>query len=719
MRRLHRRTARARRCFGFAVALVALAATASTTVILRSPERAGAASTAGYWLVGTDGGVFNFGQAGFYGSTGGVPLNQPIVGLGPAPSGRGYWMVASDGGIFAFGDAGFHGSMGGKPLNKPIVALAPTKSGRGYWLVAADGGIFAFGDAGFYGSMGGSHLNKPIVDIAATPTGRGYWLTSTDGGIFAFGDAGFFGSTGAIDLVKRIQAMTPAPSGRGYWLVAGDGGIFAFGDAGFFGSAAASGGAEKRVIDIAPSATGHGYYVTTSNGQILAYGDAKNYGGTDQMRLNNRIVAMSAMNAGEPPVAVEDVLGIDEDLPVTVDVLANDRDPDGGQLSVKDVGAPLRGVAAPSGRGVTYTPNADYNGPDFFNYTVSDDNGNTATGRVNITIKAVDDKPAVVPDTAAGPEDTPVAIPVLANDTGLGDGLKTLTVSDGPGHGKATVNADHTITFVPDQHYNGDDSFTYKVVDSDDDSDTGKATVTVIPVDNVPATAKDSAEVRAGKSAVLDVTSNDDSPDGISTVKFADDQGNPTEASEVTTALNGTAKRDADKIVYTAPKKLAGVDTFKYVVVDNDGDVSPPATVDVTVAANGAPIAHDGRVRQVVNPGETVQGTISEFADDPEGDSLSFSLKTKGVGEINLHKDGTFTYTAPTDGTTADHFSFAVTDGNQDSNIATIDIEIAPPPPTTTTTEPPPPPAAAIAPLAGAGGLAHRWRRRRLGRAGR
>ena len=59
----------------------------------------------------------------------------------------GYWMVASDGGLFSFGAAGFFGSMGGQPLNKPIVGMAATPDGGGYWEVASDGGIFCFGDA--------------------------------------------------------------------------------------------------------------------------------------------------------------------------------------------------------------------------------------------------------------------------------------------------------------------------------------------------------------------------------------------------------------------------------------------------------------------------------------------------------------------------------------------------------------------------------------------
>ncbi len=193
----------------------------------------------GYWLAASDGGIFSFGQAQFYGSTGGITLNKPIVAAAPYPFLEGYWLVASDGGVFSFGSARFFGSMGGKPLNKPIVGITPTPSGLGYWLVASDGGIFSFGDAKFHGSTGGMTLNKPIVGMAATPDGGGYWLVASDGGIFSFGDAKFYGSTGAMKLNKPIVGMSPTPTGAGYWLVASDGGIFSFGNAKFFGSTGA------------------------------------------------------------------------------------------------------------------------------------------------------------------------------------------------------------------------------------------------------------------------------------------------------------------------------------------------------------------------------------------------------------------------------------------------------------------------------------------------
>ncbi|MDA8342670.1 MAG: hypothetical protein M0007_10685, partial [Actinomycetota bacterium] len=69
-------------------------------------------------------GDVGFGDAGFYGSTGSLHLNQPVVGMAATPDGDGYWLVASDGGIFAFGDAKFYGSTGSLRLNQPMVGMA-------------------------------------------------------------------------------------------------------------------------------------------------------------------------------------------------------------------------------------------------------------------------------------------------------------------------------------------------------------------------------------------------------------------------------------------------------------------------------------------------------------------------------------------------------------------------------------------------------------------
>ena len=248
--------------------------------------------TEGYWLVASDGGIFSYGT-GFFGSTGAMTLNKPIVGMSPTADDNGYWLVASDGGIFSYGDAAFFGSTGAMTLNKPIVGIAPTPDGKGYWLVASDGGIFSYGDAAFFGSTGAMTLNKPIVGMAPTPDGKGYWLVASDGGIFSYGDAAFFGSTGAMTLNKPIVGMAPTPDGKGYWLVASDGGIFSYGDAAFFGSTGAM-TLNKPIVGMAPTPDGKGYWLVASDGGIFAYGDATFLGSTGGTPLNKPIVGMAA-----------------------------------------------------------------------------------------------------------------------------------------------------------------------------------------------------------------------------------------------------------------------------------------------------------------------------------------------------------------------------------------------------------------------------------------
>jgi hypothetical protein len=248
-----------------------------------------AGTPAGYRLAASDGGIFTFGNLPFCGSTGGITLNQPVVGMADTADGGGYWLVARDGGIFAFGDAPYDGSMGGTPLNQPVVGMAATPDGRGYWLVASDGGIFTFGDARFYGSTGALRLNQPIVGMAATADGRGYWLVASDGGIFAFGDARYHGSMGGSPLNRPIVGMAADPSTGGYWLVAADGGIFAF-DAPFDGSTGAL-RLNRPIVGMAVGTDGEGYRFVASDGGVFAF-DTPFDGSMGGAPLNRPVVGM-------------------------------------------------------------------------------------------------------------------------------------------------------------------------------------------------------------------------------------------------------------------------------------------------------------------------------------------------------------------------------------------------------------------------------------------
>jgi hypothetical protein len=702
------RSAVARR--GAALGLAVLTVTAVVgTLVLRAPGRATASSTSGYWLAGADGGVFNFGQAAFHGSAGSVALNNPIVGFVPTPTAAGYWMVASDGGIFAFGDAPFLGSMGGKPLNRPISGMAAAVNGQGYWLVASDGGVFAFGDAPFYGSLAGENISKPIVDFAVTPSGQGYWMTTSDGQVYGFGDAAYYGSVSeAVDLAKRIQALAPTPTGHGYWLVAADGGIFSFGDAAYFGTAA--GKADKRVVDMAATATGRGYYLVTASGQIFPFGDATNYGDASKSDLNNKIVAMSAVfppdgNGNVPATglqAVDDTVDGDEDAPLKIDVVGNDKAPSsGGTLTLQSVNPPEHGPTVVDGNRVVYKPAPDYIGPDTFTYTVTDGNGATSTGTVRLTVDPANDKPDAIDDEATIADGAATTIDVVSNDKGMGDGLKAVTVSQVPAHGQATAQPDQKIAYTPTGGFNGTDTFEYRITDADDEGSTGKVTVTIGGANHVPVAADDTLTSRAGRETSLNVTSNDDVADGVREVRFADAGGAPLDDFDVSTAAGGTAHRNGSKIEYTAPTgTFTGPDSFSYVVVDNGGDVSRPATVKANVVKNSSPQVKNGTV--AVPQNRQAVGSIAKLGWDPEKDSITFILRSSPAGQLNLEPNGKFTYQAPT-GVDTDDFTFVVSDGNTESSEGHLSIQVTDKyassssssttePPSTTTTQPPPDP---------------------------
>jgi hypothetical protein len=235
LRHIARQIARTTRMTAVAVAVIGVALTTLNLAAMDTPAVGASQPNVvadSYWLVGADGGVFSFGDAGYHGSLGGDHLNAPIVGIAAGPADLGYWLVGGDGGVYAFGDARYDGSLGGDHLNAPIVGIAATPDGGGYWLVAADGGVFAFGDAGLYGSLASQHLNAPIVGIAATPDGGGYYLSGQDGGVFSFGSAPFFGSflQGSQPLwsgtpqVVGISIFTGAPPvAAGYFVVATNG----------------------------------------------------------------------------------------------------------------------------------------------------------------------------------------------------------------------------------------------------------------------------------------------------------------------------------------------------------------------------------------------------------------------------------------------------------------------------------------------------------------
>lgn len=188
----------------------------STEVPLRAGEKfttiAITPDDAGYWVFTNQGRVVAGGTAKHHGDALSLSLAGEIIASVSTRTGNGYYLLGSDGGVFTFGDAVFYGSvpqvLPGVVLDCPVVGLVPTPSGGGYWMVACDGGVFAFGDAYFVGSLPGLGVApvSPVNGMVAY--GAGYLMVAGDGGAFNFG-APFFGSLGATDLSNPITAITP------------------------------------------------------------------------------------------------------------------------------------------------------------------------------------------------------------------------------------------------------------------------------------------------------------------------------------------------------------------------------------------------------------------------------------------------------------------------------------------------------------------------------
>jgi hypothetical protein len=255
----------------------------------------------GYWLVGSDGGIFSFGAASFFGSMGSIPLQRPVVGITPSASRTGYWLVASDGGIFSFGSSSYYGSVpavglhpagSGAPnsLNAPIVGMVPSVTGHGYFMVASDGGVFAFGDARFAGSCPGiGGCAGKAIAVMPDSTGRGYWLVTNTGNVYAFGDATFYGAP-APSTAQVVDAVA-TQDWRGYWLLYNNGAVASFGDATAMGAPLGFVNGFNPATSIFPTADGEGYWIASGRGDVFAYGDAPYLGSEAASGLNGEIIA--------------------------------------------------------------------------------------------------------------------------------------------------------------------------------------------------------------------------------------------------------------------------------------------------------------------------------------------------------------------------------------------------------------------------------------------
>jgi sugar lactone lactonase YvrE len=252
----------------------------------------GGGGRSGYWMVGSDGKVYNFGDSAHHGNT--PPLaGTEGVDLEPTPSGNGYWVVTSAGQVYGYGDARWIGNLDPAKVAKDerATSLSATRSGNGYWIFTNKGRVLPFGDATHYGDMAATRLNGPVLDSIPTASGKGYYMVASDGGIFSFGDAKFHGSMGGKRLNAPVQSLVPDGDGVGYWLVASDGGIFSF-EAPFKGSMG-----DKRLNKPVTGMVrfGNGYLMVGEDGGIFNFSDKPFFGSLGNNPPARPIVSVAAL----------------------------------------------------------------------------------------------------------------------------------------------------------------------------------------------------------------------------------------------------------------------------------------------------------------------------------------------------------------------------------------------------------------------------------------
>jgi len=295
-----------------------------------------------------------------------------------------------------------------------------------------------------------------------------------------------------------------------------------------------------------------------------------------------------------PPIAINDIYNTVQDKPVSGSVLTNDRDPEGGPLTVTTtpVTPPIKGTVVLNANGTfTYTPNSGATGQDVFCYEIADNAGLKSTACVTINILPAptveNNKPIAADDATETYLNTAVVIKVKANDvdpdpTGTPNGtLGTPTKLTDPAHGTVALNPDGTYTYTPTTGYTGKDTFTYRICDNGTPSlcDTATVTVTILPAPiagNKPPVAVDDANVTLKNTPVSGTVATND---------FDPDNNTPLTFTRVSAPSNGTVTFNADgTYTYTPNTDFVGSDVFTYKVCDSGTPVKcDTATVTLTV----------------------------------------------------------------------------------------------------------------------------------------
>jgi VCBS repeat-containing protein len=285
-------------------------------------------------------------------------------------------------------------------------------------------------------------------------------------------------------------------------------------------------------------------------------------------------------------------------------------------------------------------------------------------------VGSLNDPPAAVDDAYSVNEDGTLQVTapgVLGNDFDVDGDPLTAVLESGTSNGTLTLNADGSFTYTPDPDFNGTDSFTYKANDGSSDSNVATVTITVDSIDDEPIAVDDIAATDEDVPVDIDVLGNDL---GLGDV--------PLNLMVESSPDHGTAEVVGDQLRYTPATNFNGLDSFSYIVTDADGDRSTGAVTVTVGMVNDPPVAFEDEydveeddVLSVEAPG------VLENDGDVEGDPLTALLES-GVsnGTLMLNEDGSFTYTPDPDFNGTVSFTYRVSDGSSDSNVATVTITV-------------------------------------------
>lgn len=280
-------------------------------------------------------------------------------------------------------------------------------------------------------------------------------------------------------------------------------------------------------------------------------------------------------------------------------------------------------------------------------------------------------QPQPVDDAISVAEDGSVNFDPTVNDSDPeGDTVTVSGIATPPSNGSAVVEPDGTVTYTPDQDFNGNDSFVVEVSDGVGGFATSTVTVTVDPVNDDPDAIDDADSTVVDTPVQINVIAND-----------LDVDGDPLDVVGVTNGSNGTVVNNNDgTVTYTPNAGFIGQDTFTYTIDDQNGGAQDVADVTVTVLAapNTPPVAIDDNVS--VDEDDSVTFQPGDNDQDDDGDTVIASAiavqAANGVAVVN--PDGTVTYTPDPDFNGADSFQVTVTDGNGDIDTSVVNVTVNP-----------------------------------------